>query len=560
MMVGRSLITSLAILLISKTALTQKLELIEMASLVYTVMIRPLAAFAVIASFAFTSTAFTSEGEIAFFDAATRVRVTQPVLFPVDKAQMVNPDVQLKLTFNSPPKPGASGKIRIYDAIDDRLVDTLDMSIPAGPTKAVDPAVRAKGYIASPYPYARNYRPTNLDTKPGTPSGGAVPTPADYQLTIIGGFTDGFHFFPITVDGNTATIHPHHDLLEYGKTYYVQIDKKALDVPNEEFRGIAGESWTFSTKPKNKAPRAGAAELTVSSDGAGDFNTVQGAMDFVPDHSKKLITVNVRDGIYEEIVYFRNKDNVTLRGQSQEKTVVRYYNNEVFNPHPANIRTNEQPGTFPSRRAAVSIDNCNDLHIVNMTLQTMAFGQAEGLLITGDRNILSHVTVIGSGDALQANGRVYIVDSTIDGAGDTILGRGTIFCERCTLRSNGVFMWPRNPEGVHGNIFKDCRFIGKRDPTTIARSPANGPFNYPFAEVVLLNATLTNIGPEGWSDADKSGNIHFWEYNSHNSDGSPADTTKRVPWSRQLDKVKDAKLIADYGRPEFVLSGWKPKL
>ena len=121
-------------------------------------------------------------------------------------------------------------------------------------------------------------------------------------------------------------------------------------------------------------------------------------------------------------------------------------------------------------------------------------------------------------------------------------------------------MWPRNPEGVHGNVFKDCRFIGKRDPTTIARSPANGSFNYPFAEVVLLNATLTNIGPEGWSDADKSGNIHFWEYNSHNSDGSPADTTKRAPWSRQLDKVKDAKLIDDYGRPEFVLSGWKPKL
>jgi hypothetical protein len=42
----------------------------------------------------------------------------------------------------------------------------------------------------------------------------------------------------------------------------------------------------------------------------------------------------------------------------------------IFNPHPANIRTNPEPGTFPSRRAAVAIDNCNDFHIVNMTLQT----------------------------------------------------------------------------------------------------------------------------------------------------------------------------------------------
>jgi len=93
--------------------------------------------------------------------------------------------------------------------------------------------------------------------------------------------------------------------------------------------------------------------LQVSADGTGDFNTVQGALDFVPDHSKKRITIRVRNGLYEEIVYFRNKDNVTLLGENQEKTIVRYANNEVFNPHPANIRTNPEPGdiSFASRRS-----------------------------------------------------------------------------------------------------------------------------------------------------------------------------------------------------------------
>ena len=47
----------------------------------------------------------------------------------------------------------------------------------------------------------------------------------------------------------------------------------------------------------------------------------------------------------------------------------------------------------------------------------------------------------------------------------------------------------------------------------------------------------------------KGGNVRFWEYNSRNPDGSPVDVSKRVAWSRQLDKVKDAKLIADYSRP-----------
>ena len=481
-----------------------------------------------------------------------------PVLFPSNQAIMVNPDVLLKLTFNTVPKIGNLGKIRIYDSADDKLVDTLDMSIPPGPTKPVDPAIRAKNYLSFPYPYERTKRATNKDTKPGTGSAGATPTTNEYQLTIIGGFTDGFRFYPITVEGNTATIHPHHDLLEYGKTYYVQIDAEVF--PSNDFAGISGKSWSFTTKPNSKAPKVNATKLTVNADGTSDFNTVQGALDFVPDHSKKRITINVKNGVYEEIIYARNKDNITLVGENQEKTHIRYANNEVFNPHPANLRTNPEKGTFPSRRAAVTVDNCNDFHLVNMTLQTTASGQAEGLLIMGERNILSHVTVIGFGDALQANGRIYMVDSTVIGAGDTILSRGTVFCERCTIKSNSVMMWTRNKQDNHGNIFKDSTFIGTKQPTTIGRSPQNGEFTYPFAEDVLLNCTLINIAPEGWSDADKGGNVHFWEYNSKNADGSPVDVSKRVAWSRQLDKVKDANLIADYSRPEFVLAGWKPKL
>jgi hypothetical protein len=283
-------------------------------------------------------------------------------LFPPDQATLVNPDVQLKLTFKDVPRIGASGKIRIYDAADGRLVDLLDMSIPPGPTQPVDPAVRAKNYLAFPYPYARASRPTNANTKPGTPSAGATPTSDQYQLTIIGGFTDGFHFYPITVDGHTATIHPHHDLLDYGKTYYVVIDRDVFAPSSDNFSGITGKRWRFTTKPKSKAPRPDAERLVVSADGAGDFNTVQGAMDFVPDHAKKRITITVRNGLYEEIVYFRNKDNVTLLGESQDRTIIRYANNEVFNPHPANIRTN--PAHDRARAVRGLVDHWRSQHPV----------------------------------------------------------------------------------------------------------------------------------------------------------------------------------------------------
>ena len=481
-------------------------------------------------------------------------------LFPANNARSVNPDVQLKLTFNQQPVIGKAGKVRILDATNDRLVDTLDLSIPPGPTERATGAALTAPYLSVPYPYERAGVATNANTKPGTPSAGADPTPDNYQLTIIGGFTDGFHFYPIIVNGNTATIQLHHNLLGYGKSYYVLIDPGLLTTLDGAFKGIADrKSWRFSTRTKAQAPRANAERITVSPDGTGDFNTVQGAIDFVPDHSKKRVTIVVRKGVYEEIVYFRNKDNVTLQGEDREQTVVRYANNEVFNPHPVNFRTNEWPGTFPSRRAAFAVDNSNDIQILNLTLQTTAFGQAEGLLMTGRRNILSNVRVIGSGDALQVNGPAYIVDSIIEGAGDTILGRGPAFFERTTLKSRSVFMWTRNTEANHGNVFKDCTFIGTAQPTTLARSPKNGATTYAYAEAVLLNCTLSGIAPEGWSAADEGGNVHFWEYSSRNPDGSPVDVSKRSPLSRQLDKDKDAKLISDYSNPAFVLDGWTPR-
>lgn len=69
----------------------------------------------------------------------------------------------------------------------------------------------------------------------------------------------------------------------------------------------------------------------------------------------------MKNGDYEELVYFRNKRFVTIQGESMDGVVVHYPNNEVFNPHPVDIKTNELKGTFPSRRAAVAADNCADM-------------------------------------------------------------------------------------------------------------------------------------------------------------------------------------------------------
>ena len=129
----------------------------------------------------------------------------QVTYFPAKKATGINPDTHLVLTFAQEPQLGTEGFIRIWDARSGECVDSLDMSLPAGLTRS-----RTYGpecdYTKVPYDYSRDFVPTNRNTVPGTPSGTAEPTPRDMQLTIIGGFTDGFRFYPVIIHGNTAYV------------------------------------------------------------------------------------------------------------------------------------------------------------------------------------------------------------------------------------------------------------------------------------------------------------------------------------------------------------------
>jgi pectinesterase len=497
---------------------------------------------------------YLTGGSVTVSDEAGKM-----ILFPADKAREVNPDTHLKLTFQSPPVLGSSGQIRIYDASDNRLVDLLDLNIPPGPTTS-DTSSSAT-YTPIPYEYTSGHF-TNANTRPGTPSGVAWPTPDKYQLNIIGGFTDAFHFYPVIVRGNTAIICPHNNLLAYNKTYYVQIDRGVLTLKDGSFTGISGNTgWTFTTK--KLPPRNDSERVVVSDDGAGDFSTVQGAIDYIPDHNPRSVTIFIKNGLYEEIVYFRNKANITIIGQDRDRVIVFYANNEVFNPHPVNVKTNEVPGTFPSRRAAFAVDHSNRIHLVNLTIKTTAYGQAEGLLLNGEEIIVSHVNVVGSGDALQSNGSAYFTDCRITGDGDTILGRGPAFFSNCELNSLGPFMWIRNTTANHGNVFVNCKFQtrGNRE-TVIARAPSNGGKNYPYSEAVLIDCALAGIEPVGWGPiGGDTANIHYWEYNSTRpDDGKPLDISQRHPASRQLTTEKDASIIANYRNPAYVLGGCIPKM
>src|SRR5215469_3185621 len=107
--------------------------------------------------------------------ACAQARPAVTVL-PANNAVRVNPDTHLILTFSNAPVLGKSGQIRVYDAADHSLVDTLDLSIPAGP----DPSHR----IPNPPPGIP--LDPSIPTSPTTTTPAVRTTPADlhnYQLT-----------------------------------------------------------------------------------------------------------------------------------------------------------------------------------------------------------------------------------------------------------------------------------------------------------------------------------------------------------------------------------------
>ncbi len=487
-------------------------------------------------------------------------QATEVECFPANNATGVNPDTHLVLTFFSVPTFGRSGQIRIFDSADHRLIDTLDLSIPAGP----DPTRRITSLPAQA-----------IDPNPATPTTttpAVRTTPADlhnYQLTTIGGVAD-FHFYPVIIHGNVATIYLHNNVLRYRHKYAVRIDPGIFTTANGVFAGFTNDtSWTFTTKAK--APAANVTRVAVAADGSGDFNTVQGAVDFVPANPPQRVTIFIKNGRYEEIVFFRDKSNIVFRGEDRDKVQVGYGNNSAFNP--------PMPG--PSRRCAFSAYNSTGIEFVNFSVSNYYSGQAEGLLISGSKNIVRQMNIKGSGDALNLRGSVYLTDSRIIGDGDTILGVGPAFFSRCEVQSIGPFMWIRNTDSNHGNVFVNCTFIARERPASqtqatasmgqgsssvrapmsavLARLPNNHGLNYPYAEAVLIDCHLEGIPPIGWGPIeDETSHLHLWEFNSTDLEGHPIDTSQRHPVSKQLTMPLDAQTIANYSNPAFVLGGWSP--
>lgn len=441
------------------------------------------------------------------------------------------PDTPLRLSFSAPVELGSSGVIHVVDAATGRDADAIDLA-----------------------------SPTATKTIGGEPN---------------------FRYYPITISGRAITLHLHNGYLAYGKTYVVAADPGVFRIGGAPSGGLTPAlGWTFTTRPS--PPKPGTTRLIVAENGTGDFCTVQGAIDFVPDGNTTPTTIHIRAGTYVEQVFFANKHALTIEGDDRTHTVIAYATNERFNRASGNPFGSARPnpaaaavgGHHIYHRGVFLAHRCRDLVLANLTIRNLTpqgGSQAEAIILNGTTDahaILNGVNLYSYQDTLQINGQAYISDCHIEGDVDFLWGTGPCYFERCTLmslRSDAFFTQIRNPGTNHGYVFDRCQFEGAPGVTGNYLSRI-GTGRFPHSEVVLLDCTLTPaVGATGWRLlGGKEGNendpaaIHFWEYNSREPSGHPVDTSKRMRGSKQLTDPADAETIANYRNPAWVLGGWSP--
>jgi len=349
------------------------------------------------------------------------------------------------------------------------------------------------------------------------------------------------------VDGNTAVIYLPSKGLSYGQTYTVSVPAGAI-VPNGGGSfSVSGNTWRFSTA---SAAPASLASVTVALDGSGAFCSLQGAFDALPSGGSAATTLTLKSGNYHEVVYFKNKNNVTVHGESRTGSVILGTNNNNMNPS-------------TKGRALVGGDGNQGLVFENLTIQNLTpqgGSQAEALRLESCTHCtIRDATIQSLQDTLLWSGTLYAKNCLIEGNVDFIWGTGAAYFDQCEIKTvgrSGYVVQSRNAASGYGYVFVDSKITADAGITgsVLARIDVS---SYPGSHVAYVNCAIgTHITRAGWlvTGGSPSSSLRFWEYQSTDLDGNPLDVSGRLTGSTQISDSQAATMRD----PSAVLGGWQP--
>lgn len=426
-------------------------------------------------------------------------------LYPSNGAANVCEDTHFRMSFQKWLTLATSGSFRIYKASDDSLVWQV-----------------------------------NLTTLPWPPSG--------YTINVAG---KTLNYYPVMTCGNYVEIIPPSGILAYDTEYYIKVTAGFVTFGSDTSPAISDTTtWRFRTRA---AAPAADQDYIVAADGTGDFCTIQAAINATPDNSPTRTVIRVKNGTYRELLnVVSSKKKITLLGQDRDKTIIAAINNNNLNSNGSSYRCMME----------ISGDDFRVYNITFRNLTPQGGSQAETIKVNNaKRCVASNCEFYSFQDTLLISGSMYLSDCYIEGDVDYIWGYGTVFFERChlrTMRSGAYINQARNDAATLGYFYVDCTLS---QPTGVSGSvfARIDQASFPYSQVVFINTTMpTNlIVSTGWSiyGSGPVDGIRFWEYKSVDPSGNPINVSMRHSASRQLTDEE----AAYWRNPANVFSGWNPK-
>jgi len=455
-------------------------------------------------------------------------------LSPAARATDVQVDTPLRIGFEQPPLLGTDGAVRIYRVADGALVDQL-----------------------------RPGEDTDVIGNPGQ----------EYRRVV--------RYSPITVQGATATIQPHSAKLDYNTEYQVVVDAGV-------FTGASNATWTFRTRAA--APTS--ASLSVDDDGPADFRTVQGALNHAMGRSRAApVSIRIANGRYDQLLYLRGKDNITLQGESRDGVILEATNNDGINPGTGAGRGPLTPVANGGRSVLLIEDadmvTLDSLTMVNRTVRAHSKGgQAETLVFSSDqgRLVVRNASFFSEQDTIQVKGYSWFHRALIAGNVDFIWGgnRAALF-EDSEIRTvgdsahaggGGYIVQARTvAAGEPGFVFLNSRLthgpgpLGNDVPAGKAYLARQGP-PATWDNVSFINCRMdSHIAAQGWAPKKPqtpgaNPGAGWGEFGSMDMAGRPLDLSQRTPGH----VLTAEQLNARFGSRQQIFKsfdtgkGWNPSI
>ena len=290
--------------------------------------------------------------------------------------------------------------------------------------------------------------------------------------------------------------------------------------------------------------------LFVARDGTAEFRNIGEAIEVCRAFMEYHKVIYVKKGIYKEkLVIPQWLTNIEICGEDRDQTII------TWDDH-ANIKADISPlttsgeaqkiGTF--RTFTLKIQG-SKITLKNITIENNSarLGQAVALHTEGDCLTFVNCRFLGHQDTIytgNAKTRLYFKGCYIEGTTDFIFGPSTAWFEHCQIfcKANSYITAASTPQDVaYGYIFNNCTISCDQGVDKVYLGRPWRDYGY----TLFMNCQLPcQIRPEGWHQWRPEA-VKTARYMEYNNTGEGANSSQRVPWSRQLTKKEASKITLE---------------